>query len=497
MSFLTATLDTAHGGVQIICDTREGIDGFSRTVSNGWGNADDGQPYTISGGSSSNYSVAPGVGSIVMSSVNVSREVSVISDHLNDFDMKITTGISAVATGAPISVGLQTRKVDTSNYYLTELVFNTDATLLLRFSRMVGGVLTTGFASILVPNLATTAAGNATYNGSSAITVRTQVIGTKLRAKVWDSSVNEPTSWLLQATDTNIAGLAGIGLRVIANTGNTNSSPTAYFVNLLIPCDAGVSLFRITPDGTTTPVRGNPVISSNNQALFFDDEAPLNTNVYYGMNTNIGTASSNTVVITGGSYDIGWLKDPTTPSLDVPIVFQNEPKSDCAYPVGVTLTNIESETFATANGMFEIVNAANPAIVSMLRKSLSATIHLVTQSLADAAALEALLGTGRVLLLQLPSEYGWSSQTYSSTYINVLDVARNRMPSQDKRHPQREYVFTVRVTNVPASTINLTGANGIGLGRCTYGTMQATGLTYGALNATNYQYMEIAQGLGY
>lgn len=487
MSSLTATADQTFGGIRILADDTVLLDTYSRSVTGGFGSAMTGQAYSTAGGSASDYNVNGSVGTILLGSVNVSRQVSV-GAGLSDCDAVITVTVPAVATGAPLDIGLQIRKIDTSNYYMAELQFRTDSSIVLRFTKNVAASFTTGFASVTIPD---------TYGVASSFRLRARVIGSNLFAKVWSTSVGEPTGWTLTTTDAALTGSGGVGIRAIAETSNTNTSPTFQVDNLLVPGDDNLSLFRITPDGVSTLVRGSPVITSANQVLFLDDEAPLNTVVTYSATSIVSTFTSNSVSVTGTGGDIGWIKDPTVPALDVPINFTNRTRPDCVGQMGVTFSDIEVDAFNTANGEFEIINTANPNVITMSRKSLATVVHLISQALSDSASLEALFATGRIILLQLPTAYGWGYATYGSGYVNVHDVSRQRMPSQDKRHPQREYVLPVRICNPPAAVMGLTGSNGIGLGRSTYGTMKVTGATYATLKATLDTYVQLAQGLGY
>lgn len=224
--------DTAASGFDILIDgirvTVSAIasalsDTFGRTVSNGFGNATSGQLYTTSGGSASDYNVGSGVGTILLSTVNASRQVSVGAGW-TDMTVSVQFKVPAVATGASLDCGLQIRKVNTSNYYDAELKFNTDQTVVLRFNKNVASSFTTGFATVTLPF---------TYSAAQVINVKAQCFGTSLMAKAWPSGTVEP-GWSLVTTDSGVSASGGVGVRAIAETGNTNTSPTFSIDNLSV-----------------------------------------------------------------------------------------------------------------------------------------------------------------------------------------------------------------------------------------------------------------------
>lgn len=263
-----------------------------------------------------------------------------------------------------------------------------------------------------------------------------------------------------------------------------------------------VSVLRQTPDGNQVAVRNTPLQLSGGQAIIWDDELPLNVSVTYLVTaTSIvtGGVTSGAVIVTGTGGDIGWLKDPIQPVNDVPLNMSIRSQSDCVGQTGVGLIAIDDETFTDADGLFEVVDTARPSVVSFTRKSSSTTLHFIAMSLADSQLLETLLSSGRVLLVQLPTSYGWAYARYGSDYVEVRDAVKGRLQTQNYKHPQRVWQLPARVVDSPTSVLanTLTGSNGVGVGHATYGQMKASGLTYSQLKATNDTYGQLAQGLGY
>lgn len=260
------------------------------------------------------------------------------------------------------------------------------------------------------------------------------------------------------------------------------------------------TLVRVTPDGTQTPVRNSPIYLSGNQGVFWDDEAPLNTSVFYITAnvcvTGIGTSSSVSVTGTGG--EIGWLKDPLIPANDVPLSFTLHPNQLCSTVSGVGIVGFGDPTRPDADGEFDIINSKYPIITSMKRRSQRLDLTFVSLAHADILRVENILDSGRVLLLQVPTTYGWGLASYGSEYVHVKDVIIGRPSLQDFRHQQRVWTLPVTLTLAPADTGDgQTGSNGIGVGHSTYAAMKASGLTYAQLNATGKTYIQLAQGQGY
>lgn len=197
-------------------------DTFTRTESNGWGTATSGQVWSTAGtgGSASDFSVAGGVGVILLpTSSTTVRNIS-LPDVFADLELRVSVLCSAVATGGNLNGGVRWRSVDNNNTYRLNLAFETGSTVDATLMRVVAGT----------PTTLATASNIVTYGGGSSVHVRIGMHGTDMRAKVWTGSV-EPADWTLSASDaTYTSGL--IGCRAAQSAGNTNVNPTISFDNL-------------------------------------------------------------------------------------------------------------------------------------------------------------------------------------------------------------------------------------------------------------------------
>lgn len=240
-------------------DRPDGYDAFGATVSNGWGTDDLGASWATSGGATSDYSKGSGLGSHLLTSVNVSRK-TLIGSSESTSDVTVSVATTAVATGAAITAGVLANYVDTDNYYRGEARFGTDGTITAAIVKRVGAAETT--IALLATGIA--------YTANTLYRVRLQVSSGQLRLKVWRAADPEPYSWINftvgsdYVSDTDLsAGLKGCYSRL--TTGNTNTSPSVRFdrfarSNHVLPAyDSGWSASALTrsdlppvtlPDGT-------------------------------------------------------------------------------------------------------------------------------------------------------------------------------------------------------------------------------------------------------
>lgn len=269
------------------------------------------------------------------------------------------------------------------------------------------------------------------------------------------------------------------------------------------PVVTGITLYRQTPDGLLTAVRGSPVLASGGQAVWWDDEAPLNTTLTYitGSTEVTGTQISSTCIITGGGGDLGWLKDPVIPLNDIQLSMKKIPitTAACVTGAGIFLSGFDAETFDDDDGSFPVINDSRNTVVVNLRKSFKSGMTLTSLLNSDARLLSTIFASGRVLLLQLtPETYGWALNTYGSDYIHCGDVKKQRPPLRDLRRSVRIWDVPFEAGKSPAALpALLTGSNNVGVGRANYYTMNRTNMTYQALTATARTYAQLAQGLGY
>ena len=116
-------------------------DAFERTVTGGWGTADLGGAWTRSG-TSSNFNVAGGVGTIRMGSrpARAGRALTGVSS--SNTEMRTTIGVDKAATGGGTFVTVRPRVVASGDRYYMDTKFNAGGTVSLILGRNVGATET-------------------------------------------------------------------------------------------------------------------------------------------------------------------------------------------------------------------------------------------------------------------------------------------------------------------------------------------------------------------
>lgn len=490
MSSLTATAHPDIGAADIVLNINTITDTFTRVTASGWGSADTGQAWTTSGGAAGDYSTNGSKGIQSNNSTATFRH-STLPVGGTDMRIRATLNINtgAVATAAATSV-VAARLADTSNYYLAQLSFNTDDSVTLFIGKRVAG----SFTALSSPVTVVTG-----YTANQQITVDVEVAGSTVRAKAWATATSsEPTSWLVSATDTSLTAGTGAGLLSRLETGNTNGTVQFQWDDLTIG-EAGQpwNVYRIYPDGTGTELLGSPVYTSGGYAVLWDTVLPLDTAIYYTAGNDVTAVilTSNTITVTGTGQ--GWLKDPAQPIND--LLLSTCPAGVCPLDVdnddtSVSFIRLGQAQFASASGVFPIIDAARARTVAQTRKARESTLGILSHTLAAEERVEDILASGRNLFLQLTSRFGWARRTWYGDYIAVGDVNEDRPPVPNMTYPHRAWSLPFALARPPWVPTELTGGNGIGVSGATYGDATASGRTYAQRTATGNTYLDAAQG---
>lgn len=492
MASLTATTDPATGTIRVDVEQTTMRDLFTRVVANSWGNATTGQAWTSTGGVAANFSVNGTQGLHAVTTVNASRR-SVLDTGFPDMGGQFQVTIPVTATTNPIDSGLYLRHIDVSNNYYINISIAPSNTVTLSIRRNVLGVETT-LTSVV---LAQTHAAGATWF------VKGEICGSTVRGKAWRSTVTEP-GWVSTTTDSAVTTGNEIGARSFVGTGNP--AITFTYDNAFSYVSQPIRLYRVTPDGVRTEVRGSPgntedatAAAASATATYWDGEAPFDVDVYYEMTS----ACSATTVLTSNTVNLdsggdGWLRDPTDPGLNLRIVMDDF-FDECVDEDVIVFSGLDTREYENASGVFDRVNTARPNTVSMKRKNNGSTLYLTSFSLDDIDTLEDIFANGRVLLLTLPTVYGWAHRSFGTDYITCFDITQSLL-GVDQRVSTRVWTIPYRLSTEPVDTSEGgTGGNGIGGGGATYDILAASviGTTYNSLTAAGFTYTQIAQGVGY
>ena len=192
-------------------------DAFTRTVSGGLGSADTGGAWTTTG-SSSNYSVAGGVGQLrATAGGRVNGYLNGVSS--SSTDLSVTTSLQQASTGAGTYVSLIGRRVGSDDYR---------ARIKILSSGSVQLQLQRGGTTLQATNIS-----GLSYQTTDELQVRLQVFGTApttIRAKVWATGTPEPAAWQLSRTDATatLQQAGSIGLAVYLSGSATTPMTVAF-----------------------------------------------------------------------------------------------------------------------------------------------------------------------------------------------------------------------------------------------------------------------------
>ncbi|WP_282203895.1 hypothetical protein [Kitasatospora fiedleri] len=200
-------------------------------------------------------------------------------------------------------------------------------------------------------------------------------------------------------------------------------------------------LWRTSPDGTQTPVRGyggdlTGTTITGDIAVADDFESPLGTPVTYYLKT--WTAGTDWI-----SYSTDSVTLPYPDELRVVI-------KDPSLPAGTrlfTVTTSPSWTRAARQGEYTVRRRARPVILTDVRASRKGSLTLTTETLEERDALWWLLDSGHTLMLQWPA--GWGED---DVYVQVGDVEEGR-PSSYAGQADREWTLALTEVDRPVGAL--------------------------------------------
>jgi len=203
-----------------------GRDSFTRTLTNGWGLAETGGTWGLSGGTAADYSVSGGTGRTVLPAGGQTRSVYLPGAQGASTETRVSVSTDKVQTGGGTYVSVIGRRVGTADYR-AKLRYLPNGTVTASLVRNQAGETT--FTSATVPGLTVTA--------GQRLQVRFQVSGaspTTLAMKVWPVGSTEPAAWTLTASDSS-AGLqqaGSVGLSAYLSGTVTNAPMTVSYDDL-------------------------------------------------------------------------------------------------------------------------------------------------------------------------------------------------------------------------------------------------------------------------
>ena len=242
--------DIQFGGetARVSANTPAVLDTFARTVASGWGTADSGGAWTITG-TAADYSVGSGVGAVAQPAVGIAH-LTLTPAPSADVDLYADLATSVLAAGSSLFSGLLVRAASNNDHYMARLDFTTGAGIVLTIRKRVAGVETQlgAFTTSL------------THTAGTFYRLRLRAQGSQLSAKVWPVTVAEPLGWQVNVTDTSQTAAANLGTRSFANTGSTAVGVQMRFDNLRLVTPQRMTVQRSLNGITKAHTTGSEVL---------------------------------------------------------------------------------------------------------------------------------------------------------------------------------------------------------------------------------------------
>lgn len=394
-------------------------DTFTRVVAAGFGTADSGQLYTVSGGAAADYTVTGTRGQMAVTSTNVIRNATVPGPETNaEFAVTVFPGV--VALTQPFSAGVVSRSTVGGDGIFGQVVFGLAGALSVEVGRSLAGV-DTGAGPTAIPY---------TYTAASAIRVVFRVWGDTLSIRAYDLTTPDPVAF--QSTTTGFSPAAGrFGLRAKRNTGNTNGTVNVQF-----------------DDFTVTDVCAEPV--------------------------DVEVCTEEITIECDGCFRLG---NPVRPCDDIRVCLCAD-TVECGATGGVFFVSMTPDTRASNSGSLVPTNDIYPIPVSRARMKPTSILTVVPTSFAARNDLIDLLAPGEPLLLRTTPDFGINDR-----YLNIGDVAETYQLADMTVQPRIMNLPNAEVRAPVGPSLGVCGARVTDLCDiyATWDEMVAAGLTFADL----------------
>jgi PKD repeat protein len=232
-------------------------DTFTRTTASGFGTADLGGAWTVTGGAS-NFSVNGTTGRVNIATAGAGPTALLSSLAQANINAVIDTSFSSAATGGGTYVTLMARHTSTGDYRLKEHLVAGGAVQLL-LTKVVGTTETT---------LKTVTIAGVTYTPGDVYKLRFIVNGdgttTTLSGSLWKSGTTEPTTAQITATDTtaSLQGAGSFGFQSYLSGSSTTAPVVVSYDNLSIT-PVGATPANLPPSAAFTTAVSNLAVTVN------------------------------------------------------------------------------------------------------------------------------------------------------------------------------------------------------------------------------------------
>jgi hypothetical protein len=269
-------------------------DTYSRTVSSGWGSADVGGAWTVSG-TAANWAVSSGTGRMTLPAQGATRSAALSGVSVVDVDLLVSVTADSAASGSGLYLYTEARYRDAANQYRGKIRIAADGSVYLHASRVTAGTQAAVGSEVVVPGLS--------YTPGTPIWVRAQFTGTSpttIRLRAW-TGATEPSGWTYTGTDSSAAlqTAGAIGLRGFL-AANAKPAPVTVTWDELTLSDPNA------PPPIVAPVANFTVACSDLSCAFTDTSSgdPTSWSWDFGDDTTASTADVTHDYALPGSYTV-------------------------------------------------------------------------------------------------------------------------------------------------------------------------------------------------
>jgi len=246
---------------------------FARVAASGWGSADTGQAWALTG-TTGLFTVDGSYGEMFHTGGAVSTLTqALVGINSPDSDGGFSWLMDATDSTGTNTIEILARYADVSNFYRVTATINANQTIDFSMTKRVAGVETTLVTQAAKYGLVQTTA--------TWFSMRFRVAGATLQAKIWVRDLPEPPTWDLDIRDTSLTTGNSWGVRSADNT--TGPAFTFFVDNLLVsPPNFGIlELQRYDP----VDAAFNTIMLSTTPAItaFNDYEARVGQTSVYRM----------------------------------------------------------------------------------------------------------------------------------------------------------------------------------------------------------------------
>lgn len=233
-----------------VSDDLVAADAFDRVVQAGWGEADEGGAWRLTGGDAA-FAVADGAGTIALAP-SQTRLAALPGVRESATVSTLSFRVDQVPAGGAASVQVNGRQVDAASY-AARVRLEPGGTIRLY---LLQGESALGGRSFVLPG---------TYTAGEELTVQLSVAGvgeTALGASVWRAGTERPADWQLTATDTTPALQAegSIGIKTSVSGASTDARTTVSFTDLRVETPR-------TPDGPARNIAPTAAFTATTSGL--------------------------------------------------------------------------------------------------------------------------------------------------------------------------------------------------------------------------------------